>query len=93
LLPIFALTINSDKSIFGLMFSSLNHFFQQRKSGGHVGAFMEGNLGAIESELACFREAGVPMVEIPTDVIRIAEKILKCRVFVLFLAENGITCS
>jgi succinyl-CoA synthetase alpha subunit len=76
LLPIFALTIDSEKSIFGLMFFSLNQFFQQRKSGGHVGAFMEGNPGTIESKLTCFREAGVPMVLIPTAVIRIAEKIL-----------------
>jgi len=44
---------------------------------GHAGALIEGNRGTIESKLASFREAGVPVADTPTDVIRIAKEVLK----------------
>lgn len=44
---------------------------------GHAGALIEGNRGTIESKLASFREAGVPVADTPADVIRIAKEILK----------------
>jgi len=44
---------------------------------GHAGALIEGSRGTIESKLACFSEAGVPVAETPADVIRIAKEILK----------------
>jgi len=44
---------------------------------GHAGALIEGNRGTIESKLASFREAGVPVADTPGDVIRIAKEVLK----------------
>jgi len=44
---------------------------------GHAGALIEGSRGTIESKLACFSEAEVPVAETPADVIRIAKEILK----------------
>jgi succinyl-CoA synthetase alpha subunit len=44
---------------------------------GHAGALIEGSRGTIESKLADFKEAGVPVAETPEDVIQIAKEILK----------------
>ena len=44
---------------------------------GHAGALIEGNRGTIESKLASFKEAGVPVADTPADVIRIAKEVLK----------------
>ncbi|MBN1833815.1 MAG: succinate--CoA ligase subunit alpha, partial [Deltaproteobacteria bacterium] len=44
---------------------------------GHAGALIEGSRGTIESKLACFGEAGVPVAETPAEVIRIAKDVLK----------------
>lgn len=44
---------------------------------GHAGALIEGSRGTIQSKLASFREAGVPVADTPGDVIRIAKEVLK----------------
>jgi succinyl-CoA synthetase alpha subunit len=44
---------------------------------GHAGALIEGSRGTIESKLACFSEAAVPVAETPAEVIEIAKKILR----------------
>jgi succinyl-CoA synthetase alpha subunit len=44
---------------------------------GHAGALIEGSRGTIESKLACFSEARVPVAETPADVLQIAKEILK----------------
>ena len=44
---------------------------------GHAGALIDGNRGTIESKLASFREAGVPVADTPGDVIRIAKEVLR----------------
>jgi len=46
------------------------------RSVGHAGALIEGNRGTIESKLACFGEAGVPVAGTPAEVVRIAKEIL-----------------
>lgn len=43
---------------------------------GHAGAIIEGDRGTIESKLACFGEAGVPVAGTPADVVRVAKEIL-----------------
>jgi len=43
---------------------------------GHAGALVEGDRGTIESKLACFAEAGVPVAGAPAEVVRIAIDIL-----------------
>jgi succinyl-CoA synthetase alpha subunit len=43
---------------------------------GHAGALIEGSQGTIESKLAYFKEAGVPVAETPAEVVRIAKEIL-----------------
>jgi len=44
---------------------------------GHAGALIEGSRGTIESKLASFREAGVPVADTPGDVIQIAKEVLR----------------